>query len=101
MKLMIKKTGGFAGIERTLASLDTERMPKASADQVRQHVEDLSTLAAQTSESGGADQFQYEINVTEPGLAPRALTFIDEGDPNHPAMKHVAALLAFAGTNLS
>jgi emfourin len=101
MRLTIKKTGGFAGVEQTLASLDTERMPKASADQLRKHVEEISTLATQASKSVGVDQFHYEITVMEPGLAPRALTLVDEGNPNHPAMEHVAALLALAGENLS
>src|SRR6476660_5968542 len=99
MKLTIKRTGGFAGIEQTLASFDTERMTKASADQVRKHVEEISTLAAQASKSVGADQFHYEINIMEPWLAPRALTLIDEGNSNHPTMEHVAALLALAGAN--
>ena len=68
MRLTIKKTGGFAGIVQTLASLDTERMPKAAADHVRKHVEEISTLAAQASESLGADQFIMKSRSWSRGL---------------------------------
>lgn len=97
MKISIKKLGGFAGIEEMLASVDSDRLPKATAGEIRNHLRELSALSTRTSKPVGADQFHYEIEITETGVAPRTVSVIDEGDPNHPAMKHVAALLELAG----
>ena len=97
MRIRMKRLGGFAGVEESLATVDSDRLPGALADRLGEHVAQLITLCAQTPRSEGADQFHYEIEITGPGAPPRTLTVVDEGDPDLPAMKHVAAILDLAG----
>jgi hypothetical protein len=99
MEIRIRRLGGFAGLDQTIASLDSDRLPKASADRLSNHLAQLSSLGATAPESKGADQFRYEIEVSEKGTPPRVLSVIDEGDPKKPAMKHLSALLNLAGVS--
>ena len=93
MTLRIKRTGGYAGIEENLASIDVSSLPEPAANQIRQQVTQLSALTAQRPERVGADQFRYEIEIAEPGSTARTINVIDEGNPDEPALKLVQRIL--------
>lgn len=93
----IRRSGGFAGIEEKLASLDTNMLPKAAADELLALVARLSAWCARQRESIGADRISYQVGIVEPRAGSRTLTVIDEGDPDDPAMKLVRAILDLAG----
>ena len=97
MKIQIKQSGGFAGIEMTLAAVDSGNLPDAAAAQLPARLNRLSGLCAQSPPSPGADRFQYEIEIRDPEAKPRTLTVIDEGDPGQPAMQEVIAILELLG----
>lgn len=85
MKVSITRRGGYAGLEQRLGEADS-----AGSDQTAL-LKSLEVLAAQPM-SEGADQFEYTIEVTEPGKAGRTITVKDMGDPETPEMKALAAL---------
>jgi hypothetical protein len=93
MQIMIKRCGGFAGLEEHLAAVDVDTLPKPVADKLREHVTHLATLSAQSPPPVGADQFHYEIDIAEPGAQPRRLTVVDEGNPEQPLLQQVRAIL--------
>lgn len=96
MTILIKRCGGFAGGEQRLVSIDTATLPVTIADSLRERMARLTALSAQEP-SPGADRFQYDIEITEPGAGSRKLTVVDEGDPDDPALKEVMAILELAG----
>ncbi len=97
MMVEIRRTGGFAGVEEKLASVDSRRLPEGAAAELARLVARLSAWCARNPESEGADRFRYEIEIAEPGALPRTLAVVDEGDPQHPAVKDVLALLDLVG----
>jgi hypothetical protein len=97
MKIKIDRRGGFAGIEEHLASVDLANLPKPVSDEVQKRLTRLLQLSAQGPPAGGADQFYYDIEITDPGAKPRKLTVVDQGDPNDPAIKAVTAILELLG----
>ena len=97
MKIQIKQSGGYAGIEMTLAAVDSGLLPDEVAAQLPERLNRLSALCAQIQPSLGADRFQYDIEISDPGSKPRRLTVIDEGDPGEPAMQEVMAILELLG----
>ncbi len=97
VKIQITRTGGFSGIEEEIASADSASLPRATQDELGAIVARLSDASARGAEAPGADRFQYHVDVYEPGVAPRRLTIVDEGDPERPAARDLAALLALVG----
>ena len=95
MKVTIKRTGGFAGLDQTVASLDSERLPRDAAEELRRQVSALVAASARP-EPIGADLLHYHVTISDEGPA-RTVTVVDEGDPEAPPMKHLQALLALAG----
>jgi hypothetical protein len=93
MKISIRRRGGFAGLDETLAFLDSSQLPPPVAARLTEYMDELSRLCAQRPPSQGADQLYYEIETSEPGTTPRTLTVVDEGDPDLPEMKRIAAIL--------
>ncbi len=93
MRITITRTGGFAGLDQTLASVDTGRLPKDSGEKLRQHIARLSALIGQTPLPEGKDYLCYTIVVTEAGSPPASFSVLDEGDPDSPLMKELTAIL--------
>jgi len=97
MRIVVKRLGGFAGVEQDLASADLNTLPPSVADQLRKSIEQLDMLTAGGPRSEGADQFRYVIEIAESGTPRRAVTVVDEGDPEQPAIKQVRAILGLLG----
>lgn len=94
MKVDIKRTGGFAGLNQPLVSVDLATLPKETADRLEQQIGDLASLVARGQGSVGADHLQYEIQLTDSsGRLTRKIVVLDEGAPDAPAMRRLNALL--------
>lgn len=85
MKVSITRRGGFAGIEQRLGEADPHEPGHAL-------LKSLEAAVAAKPRSEGADHLEYAIEVTEPGTATRTITVRDEGNPDLPEMKALAAL---------
>ncbi len=90
MKVTIKRRGGFAGLNETLAAIDSDDLPGPAADRLRQ---ELMRLAASLRPPDvGADQLHYDVEIAGDG-PPRRLSIVDDGHPEAAPMKHVQAIL--------
>ncbi len=97
MTIVIKRSGGFAGIELALGFLDSKLLTKQKADRARACVAQLSKLVAKKDAPASADHFQYEVTVRGDDGTKKSMTVIDTGDPQDPAVKIVMDLISFAG----
>lgn len=93
MKVDIKRTGGFAGLNQPLVSVDLETLPKATAEKIEQQIGDLASLVARGQGAVGADHLQYEVQLTDASGPTRKIVVLDEGAPDAPAMRRLNALL--------
>ncbi|QLE57264.1 protealysin inhibitor emfourin [Nostoc sp. TCL26-01] len=67
MRVLLERTGGFAGISKKI-SVDTNTLPLAEAEELRQLVAtaDLFSLPEQIiSSSSQSDRFQYQLTVED------------------------------------
>jgi len=97
MKIEIRRSGGFAGIEQLLASSDSGDWSAELAEDVGARVERVFRLAGAKPRPVGADQYRYEITTSEPGGETRRLVVADEGDPNEPALKEILGIIERIG----
>jgi hypothetical protein len=80
MKVMIKRSGGYAGLEEeTVAAVDTEALSRPQAQRVESAVRKLETAESPI----GTDMLRYDIEVRDEQGA-RSLPFLDDGDPKSP-----------------
>lgn len=87
MRIVVKRTGGYAGIE-SVADVDTSRLDPARAQQLEQLVRDAAAEAARGEEVVGADLMRYEITVQQEGST-RRLSWIDDGRPEPGPVKRL------------
>jgi hypothetical protein len=81
MRITVKRSGGFAGLSEELASVDTADLEAERAEQIEQLVGDISFFDLPTELSPdevGADQFRYEITVSDDGRE-HTVTYQDNG----------------------
>jgi hypothetical protein len=65
MRIVLKRSGGFAGISQTM-SISTDQMPAVEAQKVTSLVQQAGFFALPPvidSAQPGADRFQYQITV--------------------------------------
>ncbi|MEJ7656531.1 MAG: protealysin inhibitor emfourin [Thermoleophilaceae bacterium] len=83
MQLDVVRSGGFANL-RFPASLDTDELPRAEAQEIEALVGeiDLKSLAERSPLRGaGADRFQYELKVVRDGAEYRVIASESEVPP--------------------
>lgn len=80
MEISVKQSGGFAGISQDLGTVDTEHLNSAKAQQIASALSNVDFFALPATVPGeiGADQFRYEIKVTD-GDRQHTVTFYDDG----------------------
>lgn len=67
MKIVVKRTGGFAGLEDS-KEIDTSSMNAAEAHNIEEMIKSMRFFelpAVVSSDMIGADQYHYEITVSE------------------------------------
>jgi hypothetical protein len=83
MKINLKRTGGYAGLEEELAAVDTSRLEPGAARRVEGLISsagffDLPAVAE--DDAVGADMFRYTMTVSEGGR--EHTTSFGEGSPS-------------------
>ncbi|GAA3211632.1 protealysin inhibitor emfourin [Nonomuraea helvata] len=63
MRVKIESTGGFAGIEQTVAAYDTDDLPEQEAAKVYDALSAIEAATAQEPGEVGADLMTYRITV--------------------------------------
>ena len=92
MRIVIRRSGGYAGGEAQTAGVDTSRLDPARAQEVEQLVLQTIADASERAEPIGADLPRYEITV-EDEAGTRSLTFTDDGRPDGGAIKGLIEML--------
>ena len=98
MKYSIQRTGGFAGRQETVASLDTAHCSPAQAAQLQQAWTALRARirAAAQAPSVGADFLKYEI-VTQDESGEQRLAWLDDGNEVVPELLAFISQVTSAG----
>ncbi len=100
MILTVRRTGGFAGIQESLGTMDTAFLGGEAQQCLVARLTELEQLASQAT-LPGADQFRYEVDIRENAKPLRTLVILDEGDPARPAQRALAALMETLGLPVS
>ncbi len=88
MKVMIKRSGGYAGVEEeTVAAVDTGALSGPQAQRVESAVRKLERAESPI----GTDMLRYDIEVRDE-QGTRSLTFLDDGDPKSPLQELLQAV---------
>lgn len=95
MILKIKRSGGFAGVDEELATVDTSSLPGEAAVRVEHCLADIISLLEETPDYPpyGADMFQYEIEVIDESGEPKTLVLVDEIDDTIPLTRALGDFL--------
>ena len=83
MKILMRRTGGFAGLDETLGELDTASLQRDEAAAIEQLAGQLDTTrraASAEKQRVGADFVKYEISLAD-GQNRRSLVIADDGSP--------------------
>lgn len=77
MIITVRQTGGYAGIDQPIGTVDTALLEPRAAAAVRARVAEL-TEEAERGQPVGADMFRFEVDVVEEGGPTRTFTMADE-----------------------
>lgn len=80
MKINVKRTGGYAGLEEELAAVDTSRLAPDAARRVEQLIDGagfFSLPAADADGAVGADMFRYTVTASDGGRE-HTVSFVEE-----------------------
>jgi hypothetical protein len=89
MKILVRRTGGFAGVDETLYDVDTSTLATSAASELERK---LSSLEAVVRSQGaatppaGADLFKYDISVVDQH-GQRSLVVTDDGSAASQVMR--------------
>ncbi len=95
MNISVKRTGGYAGLSEDLATVNTETLSAAFAQQVERMVENIRFFDLPAFVSGGtigADLFQYELRITE-GDQEHTVVFVDDESPETAPLRRLVEAL--------
>jgi hypothetical protein len=91
VKIIIKRSGGLAGVEEAeLARVDTSALPADAAQRAKDAVEDLLT----EEPAVGTDMLRYQLELEDEEGRRRSLVVLDEGDPASPLHRLLDAVCA-------
>jgi hypothetical protein len=99
MKIRVRRTGGFAGLDETLYDVDTGTLSASAASELDRK---LSSLDAAVRSEGaaprpaGADLFKYEISVRD-RQRQRSLVVTDDGAAASQVMRELLDELSRIG----
>ena len=95
MKVEIRRTGGFAGLEEELASLDTAKMSPDQARQLEERIRSMAFFGLASSfgtHITGADLYRFRITV-EDGSRRHTVEFPDHDCPELTPLRELAQTL--------
>ena len=82
MLIKISRSGGFAGIEEDIGSINTASLDEASVAKVKHWLTDLNQ---QQQNAEGADMYRYEIAIHDDAGEDSTLVISGGGDPGRPS----------------
>lgn len=82
MLIKISRSGGFAGIEEKLGSIDTQDLEGPSVENVKLWLTDLNE---EQLGADGADTYRYEIAIEDDAGDEHTLVIGGGGDPGAPS----------------
>ncbi len=97
MIVKVRQTGGLAGVEQELGSIDTGGLDEGDATRLRVCIAELTSLHDEQEPPVGADMFRYEIEICHDGGERRELVFTHEGDPERPLPQPLLDMLNVLG----
>lgn len=79
MRISVRRSGGFAGIDEQVGTVETAALDPAAREQLETLVReaDFFSLPAAVEGDVGADQFRYEIAVDDGGRS-HTVTFVGD-----------------------
>ncbi len=81
MNIRIRQSGGFAGVEQNLGSVDTSDLAQEKATRLEKCIAELKRFEAAAGEAPvGADMFRYQIEIRDDQGARQTLVFV-HGEP--------------------
>jgi hypothetical protein len=94
MIISINQSGGYAGVNQNLATIDTTRLNAATARQIEQLVQQLTFfhLPEKVTEQVGADMLRYEITVEDINRR-HTVIFDDDGSPQTAQLRQLVNLV--------
>lgn len=99
MRITIRRTGGPAGTDEELGCLDAGQMTLEARHRLSLQLEALADLTS-SHEPSAKEGVRYEVEVQGPGPGSTYLLVEDTGDPGHPAVQALAAVMHTLGLNL-
>jgi hypothetical protein len=93
VRITVKQRGGFAGIEATVAQVDTSSLDPAAREEVERSVREALSAAAAQEPPIGRDQLEYEITADEDG-ARNVKTWVDDGTSASAPVRELVAKLS-------
>jgi len=98
MNITIRSSGGFAGIEQLVATLDTRRLTTETASRVTQCIDELAAWARSHTEPQGADFLEFEVTISDDERNASRIAVTDDGKPDQRPMSLVNELVALASS---
>ena len=99
MILTIRKTGGPAGTDEVLGTLDASRLAAEDRHRLSLQLEALADLTS-SHEPSAKEGIRYEVEALGPGPTSTCLFVEDTGDPGHPAVQALGTLMRTLGLEL-
>jgi hypothetical protein len=96
MKILMRRSGGFAGLDETLAEVDTAKLERGEAAMVERLVGQLesgSRALSPEKQRVGADFIKYEVAVTD-GQSSHDFKIADDGSSLSALARQLAERLA-------
>ncbi len=99
MKITLRKSGGYAGIESEPVSLDTAELGSEQGDELGRLAEEASffSLPENVEGEGGFDFFRYELTVTDNGRTHTVAFPADESEETVSLRRLAARVEQLAG----
>jgi len=96
MKVTIQRTGGFAGLQEALASVDTAQMPAAEARRIEELVAKAAFFDLPAIVGGhikGADVYRLRVTITDESRH-HSVEFPDHDSPELVSLRALVRSLA-------
>jgi uncharacterized lipoprotein len=93
MRISVRRSGGFAGIDEEVGSVDTAALDAGAREPIESLVREAGFFELPAAVEGdlGADQFRYEVSVEDGGRS-HTVVFTGESGPAAPLKRLVDAV---------
>ena len=101
MIISVSRSGGFAGIEEELGTIDTDSMTGSVAESIKNNIAEMTKIITEAGGQSifGTDMFSYEIKIVDDQGERHSLQIIDDGDPDSRLTTTLYELLEVLGVS--